>query len=371
MIVIRIAITPSLNASSRPLRHAAVCMARARPASVDRDRRSGSGAGARPARDVDRRRRPRQARRREGQPHVDRPDRPEHPSSSQAVARRLGLHPLVAEDIIESNERAKVELVDEVIHVVTFVLEREDDVVTTRSTSSWATASCCRSTRPSWDPDDRAPAQDRHRAVLERGAGPPPVGARRRRSSTAISRSSIGSATRSTRSRTRRRAAPSRPRWSSSSGSSASSSAIRHVARAQPRGVRQLTSREFDLIGEPNVFYFRDVYDHLIRLTTSSTRSASSSAGALEIYLSTINNNLSTIMKRLTGVTVILAGIGAVGGVFGMSEAATALSGARGLRLLHRRRATVVAAVARRVRAAPHRLALSVSRPPCVRRGRR
>jgi Mg2+ and Co2+ transporter CorA len=35
-------------------------------------------------------------------------------------------------------------------------------------------------------------------------------------------------------------------------------------------------------------------------------------------------------MKRLTGVTVILAGIGAVAGVFGMSEAATALAGNEG-----------------------------------------
>ena len=32
-------------------------------------------------------------------------------------------------------------------------------------------------------------------------------------------------------------------------------------------------------------------------------------------------------MKRLTGVTVILTGIGAIGGMFGMSEAAGALSG--------------------------------------------
>ena len=50
-------------------------------------------------------------------------------------------------------------------------------------------------------------------------------------------------------------------------------------------------------------------------------------AGTLEVYLSTINNNLSVIMKRLTGVTVILAGIGAVGGLFGMSEAGPAFAG--------------------------------------------
>jgi Mg2+ and Co2+ transporter CorA len=32
-------------------------------------------------------------------------------------------------------------------------------------------------------------------------------------------------------------------------------------------------------------------------------------------------------MKRLTGVTVILAGIGAVAGIFGMSEAGAAFNG--------------------------------------------
>ena len=51
-------------------------------------------------------------------------------------------------------------------------------------------------------------------------------------------------------------------------------------------------------------------------------------SGALDVYLSTINNNLSLIMKRLTGITVILAGIGAFAGIFGMSEAGAAFQGA-------------------------------------------
>ena len=89
---------------------------------------------------------------------------------------------------------------------------------------------------------------------------------------------------------------------------------------------RAITSREFGLIGEANVYFFRDVYDHLIRLNEELDVLRELVAGAIEIYLSTINNNLSTIMKRLTGVTVILAGIGAFAGVFGMSEAGTALS---------------------------------------------
>src|SRR5262245_15185125 len=40
-----------------------------------------------------------------------------------AVARRLGLHHLLVEDIVARNERAKVQLIGDVIHVVAFVLE--------------------------------------------------------------------------------------------------------------------------------------------------------------------------------------------------------------------------------------------------------
>ena len=55
------------------------------------------------------------------------------------------------------------------------------------------------------------------------------------------------------------------------------------------------------------------MYDHLIRVTDELDNDRELVAGTLEVYLSTVNNNLSVIMKRLTGVTVILAGIGAVG----------------------------------------------------------
>ncbi len=43
------------------------------------------------------------------------------------------------------------------------------------------------------------------------------------------------------------------------------------------------------------------MYDHLIRVTDELDNDRELVAGTLEVYLSTINNNLSTIMKRLTG----------------------------------------------------------------------
>ena len=50
------------------------------------------------------------------------------PGVVEQVARCVGLHPLVAEDIIENNERAKVELIDGVIHLVMYALTRSAEV---------------------------------------------------------------------------------------------------------------------------------------------------------------------------------------------------------------------------------------------------
>jgi magnesium transporter len=89
----------------------------------------------------------------------------------------------------------------------------------------------------------------------------------------------------------------------------------------------QLTNRETTLIDAEEIVYFRDVYDHVIRLTDELDNYRELASATLDVYLTQVNNNLSVIMKRLTGVTVIVAGVGAVAGIFGMSEAGTALAG--------------------------------------------
>jgi magnesium transporter len=103
--------------------------------------------------------------------------------------------------------------------------------------------------------------------------------------------------------------------------------ALRRATTPAREILNQLTNRELGLIQAQHVIYFRDIYDHLIRVTDELDTYRELVAGTLEIYLSQVNNELSNIMKRLTGVTVILAGIGAVAGIFGMSEAGAAFAG--------------------------------------------
>ena len=253
------------------------------------------------------------------------------PELVQATAQALGLHPLVAEDIIESNERAKVQLVGDVIHVVAFVLQRDDgaEVETHEVDFVLGHGFLLSAHRAVWEPAKAHQLKVGLAPLLEKGAdhvlwalvdaivdGYFPVFDRLGDEIDAIQDAAVERpvpATLEQLFRLKRELIR-----------------IRHVLAPSREVFAQLTSREFDLIGEQNVFYFRDVYDHLIRLNDELDSFRELSAGSLEIYLSTINNNLSTIMKRLTGVTVILAGIGAIAGLFGMSEAASAIAGGEG-----------------------------------------
>jgi len=96
---------------------------------------------------------------------------------------------------------------------------------------------------------------------------------------------------------------------------------VRRAAGPTREVFNQLTNRDLPLIDAEELVYFRDVYDHVIRLTDELDTYRELTSSTLDVYLTQINNDLSVIMKRLTGVTVILAGIGAIAGIFGRSEA--------------------------------------------------
>ncbi len=106
---------------------------------------------------------------------------------------------------------------------------------------------------------------------------------------------------------------------------------IRRVTAPEREMFNILSSREQSAISAEHRLYFRDAYDHLIRLTDELDTYRELASATLETYLSTVNNNLSLIMKRLTGVTVVVAGIGSVAGIFGMSEAQYALRNQEGI----------------------------------------
>jgi magnesium transporter len=65
--------------------------------------------------------------------------------------------------------------------------------------------------------------------------------------------------------------------------------------------------------------YFRDVYDHLIRISDLIDSYRDLLTGAMDVYLSTVSNRLNVAMKQLTVVATVFLPITALTGFFGQN----------------------------------------------------
>ena len=249
------------------------------------------------------------------------------PRQVERVGGMLGLHELIVEDVLEGNQRPKVEVTDGLIHIVLFHLAYEDDELATVEIDLVLGPGFLLSIHDrAWDPRTSHHLRGGVEPLLAHGPdhllwavcddivdGYFPLA------------DHLGDAVDAVQDEVVRAAGP-----------SALERTIKlkrelHEVRRLIAPVRevfnQLTNRESSLIDPAELLWFRDVYDHLIRLADEIDSYRELLSTTLEVYLTQVNNNLSTIMKRLTGVTVILAGVGAVAGIFGMSEAGAAITG--------------------------------------------
>ncbi|MEJ7696771.1 MAG: magnesium transporter CorA family protein [Candidatus Limnocylindrales bacterium] len=246
----------------------------------------------------------------------------------EAVGSAMGLHPLIVEDVLEGNQRAKIETTDAVVHIVLFHLAYEaEKTVLTEIDLVLGSDFLLTVHDGSWDPRVSNHLRNGLESIM--ATGPDhllwaicddivdsyfPFADRLGDAIDEVQDAVIRKATPDTLERlfTLKRELIE----------------IRRSAGPTREVFNQMTNREMTLVDPEELVFFRDVYDHVIRLTDEMDNYRELASSTLDVYLTQVNNNLSVIMKRLTGVTVVLAGIGAVAGVFGMSEAGAALGGA-------------------------------------------
>ncbi len=94
---------------------------------------------------------------------------------------------------------------------------------------------------------------------------------------------------------------------------------IRRVAVYQREMLNRLSRGEFALITHDEMVYYRNVYDHLVRMTDLADSYRDMVAGLLDAYLSVTSNNLNRIMKVLTIISTIFLPLGVITGFFGMN----------------------------------------------------
>jgi len=83
--------------------------------------------------------------------------------------------------------------------------------------------------------------------------------------------------------------------------------------------IGRLERRESDLIQEATGIYFKDVYDHTIVAIDNIETYRDILSGMLDIYLSSISNRLNEIMKVLTIIATIFMPLTFLAGVYGMN----------------------------------------------------
>ncbi len=76
---------------------------------------------------------------------------------------------------------------------------------------------------------------------------------------------------------------------------------------------------ESSLMKEPTRIYLRDVYDHTIQVIDTLETFREMVSGMLDIYLSSVSNRLNSIMKVLTVITTIFMPLTFIVGVYGMN----------------------------------------------------
>lgn len=94
---------------------------------------------------------------------------------------------------------------------------------------------------------------------------------------------------------------------------------LRRILSPLREVLNKLARDDYAVIDAKDRVYFRDVYDHLVRLHDISESLRDLVGGVLDTYLSVINNRMNEIMKTLTLITTLFMPISFVAGFFGMN----------------------------------------------------
>jgi len=80
-----------------------------------------------------------------------------------------------------------------------------------------------------------------------------------------------------------------------------------------------LLRSETELINEHTEIYFRDVYDHAIRINESIESYRDMLSGLLDVYMSNVSNKMNEVMKILTLFAAIFIPLTFIAGIYGMN----------------------------------------------------
>jgi magnesium transporter len=94
---------------------------------------------------------------------------------------------------------------------------------------------------------------------------------------------------------------------------------LRRTLAALREVMNRLARDDYGVVAQEQRVYFRDVYDHLVRLYDIVEGLRDVAAGALDSYLGVTSNRINEVMRTLTAVNVLFLPLSFLAGFFGMN----------------------------------------------------
>lgn len=94
---------------------------------------------------------------------------------------------------------------------------------------------------------------------------------------------------------------------------------LRRISTKQMDIILRMSRGEFGLIPDEMRPFYRDIYDHIVRVTDLAESYRDLIGGSLEAYLSVVSNRMNEIMKVLTVFSAIMLPLTFIAGVYGMN----------------------------------------------------
>jgi len=96
---------------------------------------------------------------------------------------------------------------------------------------------------------------------------------------------------------------------------------LRRQSLPQRELLNQISRGDAQFIQKQHLIYFRDLYDHMFRISETIDVERDMMAGTMEAYLSVIANRTNEIMKILTIFSAIMLPLTLIAGIYGMNFA--------------------------------------------------
>jgi magnesium transporter len=97
--------------------------------------------------------------------------------------------------------------------------------------------------------------------------------------------------------------------------------ALTRIILPQREIVNRLSRGEYALIGERAQIYYRNIYDHLVRIEMLTLGLRDMTESVLSTYLSSVSNRMNEVMKVLTLIATIFIPLTFIAGIYGMNFA--------------------------------------------------